>query len=314
MTSFPSHSRAAASAGATSFQSRIALIATLGGKPQVATFALDALLAKNVPIHRLYAVHLSASDKRIEQSIKRLGDESRKHNPEIRFESVPVRRMTVQGQGRPIETIDDPAAPTAIWQTLHRLISALKQEEFAIHLCMTGGPRLLGAMAMSAAGLLFTSEDTLWHLYTPEETRARAGDGAFLHATPADGVRLIEVPVLSMGDFLPGLRAAAYRRPEEFFEAGQRQLNKQDKAACRTVAGRLSERQREVLRELASGRPHKELADSLHITPSTLRTHVKVIYAECRNAWSMAGDATLQQTFVVRKFGHLGDSFWEEYA
>jgi CRISPR-associated protein Csx14 len=292
----------------------MALISTLGGKPQVSTFALDALQEKGIFISRVYAVHLSISDKRIEQSVKRLSEESRKRTPSLRFEGVPVRRMMVQGQGRPIETIDDPAAPTAIWQTLHRLISALKEEEFSIHLCMTGGPRLLGAMAMSAASLLFASDDKLWHLYTPEETRERAGEGKFMHATPADGVRLIEVPVLSMGDFLPGLRTAAYRQPEAFFDAGQRQLNKQDEAACRAVASRLSVRQLEVLRALASGQPHKEIAVLLHVAPSTLRTHMKTIYAECRNAWSMPAGAKMQQTFVVNKFGRLGDPFWEEYA
>lgn len=290
------------------------MIATLGGKPQVATFALDALLASGANISRMYAVHLSASDKRIAQSMRQLGDECRKRYAAIRFESVPVRRMAMQGQGRPIEAIHDPAAPTAIWQTLQRLISALKQDEFAIHLCMTGGPRLLGAMAMSAAGLLFTSEDKLWHLFTPAETRERAGEGALLHAAPADGVRLIEVPVLSMGDFLPGLRTAAYRQPDAFFAAGLRQLSRQDENACRAVLTRLTGKQREALQLLASGQPPREIANVLHITSSTLRTHMKAIYAECRNAWSMKSNALIQQTFVVRKFGQLGDALWEEYV
>lgn len=153
-----------------------------------------------------------------------------------------------------------------------------------------------------------------WHLFTPVETRERAGDGAILHFAPDDDVRLIEVPVLSMGEFLPGLRTAAYRQPEEFFAAGQQQMSRRDEAACRTVVSRLSGRQCEVLRMLASGISHKEVAAKMHIAASTLRTHVKVIYAECRNAWSMAADAAIQQTFVVKKFGHLGDPFWEEYA
>ena len=167
---------------------------------------------------------------------------------------------------------------------------------------------------MSAASLLFTSEDRLWHLFTPAELREQAGEGAILHFSPEDGVRMIEVPVLSMGEFLPGLRTAAYAQPDAFFAAGQQQLSRREEAACRAVASRLSGRQQEVLRMLASGMAHKEIAASMHIAASTLRTHVKAIYAECRNAWSLAGDALIQQTFVVKKFGHLGDPFWEEYA
>ena len=40
------------------------LIATLGGQPQVVTFALDALLAQNEEITAVYVIHLSLDNLR----------------------------------------------------------------------------------------------------------------------------------------------------------------------------------------------------------------------------------------------------------
>jgi NarL family two-component system response regulator LiaR len=65
--------------------------------------------------------------------------------------------------------------------------------------------------------------------------------------------------------------------------AGQAQLS--PRAAARLMhemrfphnEQRLTEREREVLREIAAGRTNKQIAQSLHIALSTVKTHVRVI-------------------------------------
>lgn len=43
---------------------------------------------------------------------------------------------------------------------------------------------------------------------------------------------------------------------------------------------KLSARQREVMRLLAAGRVRKEMARELHISPDTVKSHLKCIYAK----------------------------------
>ncbi len=48
------------------------LIATLGGQPQVVTFALDALLARGEEINDVYLLHPSLANPRTRQAWQRL--------------------------------------------------------------------------------------------------------------------------------------------------------------------------------------------------------------------------------------------------
>lgn len=50
----------------------VTLIVTLGGQPQVITFALDALLAQGEAISDVYVLHLSFANPRTRQAWQRL--------------------------------------------------------------------------------------------------------------------------------------------------------------------------------------------------------------------------------------------------
>ncbi|RME97590.1 MAG: histidine kinase, partial [Chloroflexi bacterium] len=51
------------------------LICTLGGQPQIVTFALDWLLRHGSHIRDVYAIHLSPADPRISHALKCLSAE-----------------------------------------------------------------------------------------------------------------------------------------------------------------------------------------------------------------------------------------------
>ncbi len=302
-----------------------ALIATLGGKPQVVTFALDVLLDSGAPIQRVCVVHLSARDPRIQHALDKLQADLRARygRQAPRFESVPIHALprVAQGtyaatKGRPIDSIDDPAAPEAIWMTLHRLIGALRVEGYSIDLCVTGGPRLIALQALSAAILLLTPQDRCWHLYTPPALREAAGEGEIMHAPQAmqgeDRLRLIAVPVLPLGVFIPGLQQAALQSPEQILAAGRQWLSAQDEQRCHEVLRRLTPRQRDVLRELARpGANAAAIAKRLHVSLATVRSHQQVIRAECRNAWGLAPKDRVDGQFAREHFGALPDHVWE---
>ncbi|MCP4419382.1 MAG: histidine kinase, partial [Chloroflexi bacterium] len=48
------------------------LICTLGGQPQVVTFALDALLSQGVPLSHLILLHLSPENRRYGRALQKL--------------------------------------------------------------------------------------------------------------------------------------------------------------------------------------------------------------------------------------------------
>ncbi len=303
-----------------------ALIATLGGKPQVVTFVLDALLTSGVPVRRVCVVHLSAHDPRIQGSLNKLQVDlhTTYGKSALRFESVPIHTppSAIQGtyaaiKGRPVDSVDDPSAAEAIWMTFHRLIGALRVEGYGIHLCVTGGPRLIALQALSAATLLLTPQDRCWHLYTPPALREAAGEGKIMHVTEGasalGGVSLIPVPVLPLGLFIPGLQQAALQSPDQILAAGRQWLSAQDAQRCREVIRRLTPRQRDVLRELARpGARAKTVATRLNVTVATVNSHQGVIRAECRNAWGLSPTERVDAQFLREHFGALPDHIWEQ--
>ena len=53
----------------------VTLVATLGGQPQVVTFALDALLARGYTVAEVQVVYLEARTRRLQTAVARLKHE-----------------------------------------------------------------------------------------------------------------------------------------------------------------------------------------------------------------------------------------------
>lgn len=295
---------------------RAALVATLGGKPQVVTFALDELLLRQVPLRRVYVLHLALTDPALARSLDRLREAFEQHPPyrDLRLESVVVRQhppgALARGAvaGPPVERVDDPAAPDAIWLTAHRLITTLKDEGFTVVLLLAGGPRLIALQALAAASVLLDNQDQCLHLYTPPELRQRAGHGEVMHRSPDDPpVRLVRVPLFPTVLIAPWLREAAWRSPHDVLTAArQPPLSREDLKRAKAVLNRLSPAQREVLRLAAKpGATPQVVMQVLHITRNTLHSHVSAIYTACRAEWGFAEGHRLDWRFLHEKFSPL---------
>lgn len=80
---------------------------------------------------------------------------------------------------------------------------------------------------------------------------------------------LVAAAFLALGVFVGARLFAGLRRPRAFDGNPQAQAS----------LG-ISERELEVLKEIAAGHSNKEIATRLHIAPSTVKTHVASVYAK----------------------------------
>src|SRR5207237_1018700 len=154
------------------------------------------------------------------------------------------------------------------------LIRELKQHQHRImHLSATGGRRVMSLLAVAAAQLTFNHMDHIWHINTPNDFRRQASEGAMMHASPEDGVRLIEVPFVPWGYYFPHLPQS----PDTSF-----QLDREEQKRCTRVINTLTESQRKTLRAFARGLNRTQVADELNLSVKTIDTHKTAIYEVCR--------------------------------
>lgn len=275
------------------------LIATLGGQPQVITFALDALLAQGEAISDVYVLHLSFANPRTRQAWQRLQAEfvdDYYAGRRCRLRHVPITR-----NGSELEDIRSEGDAEAAFATIRDLIVNLKAEGRRLHLCISGGRRMLALLTTAVITIFGDFSDRLWHMHTPETTLARVKDGAQMHVNPADGVRLIAVPLNPWGAYFPGLRALAQLTPASL-PAYLRQFTAVEDPRCRQVWEQLSPRERDVLRAFAQGLRPDQVAERLSISLSTVNTHKTNILAECRIAWGLPSNEPRNYRFIREHF------------
>jgi len=275
-------------------------IATLGSQPQVVTLALDALLARQLPIRELIVVHLSPQNPRYRSALESLGHEfanDRYGERSCRYRLQPV----IAGADIAVELQSEAETDAAI-NTFHALIQDLKRSGATIHLCISGGRRPLGMLALSAALLYFDHADRIWHLFSSDAVRAESADGAQLHLSGHPDVRLVRVPIPPWGQYFPALRTTPDADAATAREQQTRSIDAGELARCRQVFAQLTARQREVLRALAQDRTPQEIAGDLAISLATVNAHKTAIIQECIVAWSMAEGSRLGYDWLRRKF------------
>lgn len=278
------------------------IVTTMGGQAQVVTFALDWLLAQGAPISQVIVLHLSAQDPRVRRALEQLSTEFRGEQYLYAAQAMRFRALAVTTANGALLDVRNEAAAEVTWQFVYQLLSDLKREGHRIDLCLAGGRRMMGLMALSAAMLLFGHQDRIFHLYTPDDLRQRAFEGAIRHAAPDGGVRLIQVPLVPWGAYFPSLRDLSGVPAAQVVNTQIRQLDTQEQVRCRNVLLQLTERQRDVLRLLASGKTPQQTAEELSITLKTVDSHKTAILDFCRNEWQVLPETKLDFRFIRDKF------------
>ena len=277
-------------------KSETTFVATLGGQPQILTFTLDLLLARGERVDQVLVVYL-ASSARYQEAFRKLSGEF----PGDRYRGYPIhlRPYPVQIQHRTLEFVRQPDEVEAARKTFFQLFRDLKTRQQRIHLSVTGGRRMLALLALSTAMRHFTTEDRVWHLYTPADLRERAKDGAIMHLPPDSGTHLIEVPMVPWSVYLPGLAPLLGESPEEVRYQGRQ--DGAERKRCQAVWETITARQREVLRELAIGHTREQAAQHLTIAITTVDSHKTEILNQCRLVW-MEEEVKFDITFLRERF------------
>ncbi len=273
-------------------------IATLGGQPQVVTLALDALLARGYPIGELVVVHLSEQTPRYRAALAALAHEfagERYAGRRMRYRPWPVRLA-----GAAVRDLHDDHYADAAQATFWGLFRSLKRQEGVIHLCPTGGRRLLGMLALTTAQIWLDQTDRVWQLFSTDEVREQTRDGALLHLGRHPDVQLVRVPLLPLGSLMPGLRDAGFAPVSP--EQQSRMIDQVEHERCHTVWEQLSDRERGVLRAFARGLTPQQVAKELCISTKTVDSHKTVIFQLCRNAWGLSEDEHLSYPWLRDRF------------
>jgi CRISPR-associated protein Csx14 len=181
----------------------------------------------------------------------------------------------------------DTGGPRDTFDTLFR---DLKLRGYCIHLCLTGGRRLLGYLGMLVAQHHFTYADRVWHLYSSDAVRAHTRDGAQMHLDDGVDTQLLPVPFQPLG-WLAGRSDEPPPDPE--------------RTRCQQVWAVLSKREQEVLRAFASGQDLEAVAASLCIATTTVDTHKSNIYLRCRAAWDLSDGEPRHYSWLREKFARF---------
>ena len=282
------------------------LIATLGGQPQVVTLALDALLSRGVPINKVIVLHFASNSPRIQQSINKLAAEFKQN--QYGDHAIELRLHPLSSKNHSLPDIHDEADANEVWEIINRLIIHFKEQHRTLHVCISGGRRILGLMTMSAAMLHFGHQDVLWHMYTPDEWLPKTKDGGLMHLPTDSGFALIQVPMMPWGSYFPALRMLTMPtvRDSDVLAAPRKLLDYGEQVKRKVVIDQLTPRQKEVLHAFGEGLDPKQVADKLFITVKTVDSHKTIILAECRNAWNLPEETWLDYRFLAEKFGGSG--------
>jgi len=276
----------------------ITLISTLGGQAQIVTFALDYFLQRGLDVKEVVALYLSDPTGRSEAALKRLQLEFADdlyRGKACRFRALPIR-----SRGRPLSLIQNAADAEATRQTVHTLITQLKQSGRTLYLSIAGGPRMMALMTLSAVQLHCGHQDKVWHMYTEPAFLAQAKAERLLHDERGDRVQMIEVPLVPWGAYLPQFRAAS--SPVEMMTAQTNWLSQTERQRCQAVWRELTGRQKDVLRAFAQGLTPQEAAERLVISVKTVDSHKTKILAECKLVWELPDGERLDYRFLQERF------------
>ena len=169
-----------------------AMIATLGVEPQVVTIALDALLARDKRVEKVTIIY--TGNPAVLESLEILKAEFAGQQA---YSRISLRCVPVTTDQKTILDFQTEEELSGLLRTLYTEVRRVRQDKHPVHLCLSGGRKIMGLIGMSVAQLLFGPEDKAWYLITEGW---RPGDSRRLHASETDRIWLVPVPVLRWGE------------------------------------------------------------------------------------------------------------------
>ncbi|HYT43431.1 MAG TPA: CRISPR-associated ring nuclease, partial [Methylomirabilota bacterium] len=162
---------------------------------------------------------------------------------------------------------------------------------------------LMSFLAMSAAQLKFDAFDHIWHIYTPEKLKDEVKNGKRMHVPLSAGVRLIEVPFFTLGDYLLSAASTTTTDDVQTAEYTQKEhMDAQERKRCDHVVSKATRRQLDVLKAFARGLRPQEVANELVINIKTVYSHKEALLNLCSEVWELPDDRSFAYRFLQQKF------------
>lgn len=275
------------------------LIATLGSEPQVVTLTLQALVQQGVSPERILVIHTAPSPHRpsaITDAIHRL-DGAFAEDAYLAPWRAGYQRITIMGRDGPVaDTLDRDDFASAL-RALYGAVRDAKAAGCQVHLCLSGGRKLIALCAVTAAQLLFDDADCLWYLQSPAElVQTKA-----LFAGQPEDISLIPIPLLRWSPAPPILTDLAL--VDDPVAALTWQSEQQLAAKRRFLTNTLTRAEREVVELLiATGAPDEELAHRLNKSARTVSHQLATVYDKLRLFLGVRDDVRVDRHTLIAEF------------
>lgn len=109
------------------------------------------------------------------------------------YQGISLKELRLQGQRGNIVDFQHHEDVGILLRVFYREIREAKRTGSTVQMCVSGGRKVMGIMAMVAAQLLFGPQDKVWHLVTEGW---KPGDEQLMHPEDTQVRDLVEVPVL----------------------------------------------------------------------------------------------------------------------
>ena len=252
---------------------RDVMIATLGSEPQVITYTLDILGADH-KIDEVVVIH--TDDINISRSIGILHKEFTNAYPD-----VALRPVLITGSSGPVKDFLTQDDLNGLLGTLYIEVRRIRQSGRRIHMCISGGRKVMAVLAMCVAQLLFGPSDHVWYLITEGW---RPGGEQKLHAGKSDKTFLLPVPVLRWNEAEILLRTVAELKDPNEVIAWYKKLTHraEEKRNNEFVRHWLTRAEREVVRLACLGFDNATIAAKLGKSEQTVANQLRGVYEKLR--------------------------------
>lgn len=270
------------------------LIATLGLEPQVVTITLDYLLSKGRRVDEVVVVYTENPGVR-----RALDIIAREFAADV-YPGIGLLTVPVTSPGGRMEDFYGPDDLRSLLRTLYEVVRRARQEERVIHLCLSGGRKVMGIMAMVVAQLLFGPEDCAWHLVTEGW---HPGAEPRLHLSSGERVWLVPVPVVRWAETGTLMRAVAELDDPEEVVAWYERINRSARRRRQREFIRhwLTAAEREVVRLACRGLDNASIAKALGKREQTVANQLCSVYEKLRE-WLDYPEGNVDRNVLIAEF------------
>ena len=270
------------------------LLATLGVEPQVVTITLDELLARGCSLREVSVVY--TMDPGVKTALTAIEGEFDKGL----YPGVLLRKSPVINRQAAVVDFRSEDDLRALLRTLYAEMRRARQSGVKVHLCLSGGRKVMSIMAMVVAQLLFGPEDCAWYLVTEGW---HPGAERRLHLESGDRVWLVPVPVLRWSEAGTLMRTVAeledpaevvywYRRLEQ---------NARRKRQREFFRHWLTGAEREVVRLACRGLDNVSIANALGKSEQTVANQLRNVYEKLRE-WLDFPEGNVERNMLIAEF------------